>query len=99
SIVKEISKELGVKHNRIYFRKMKTKWASLSYTKNITINRLIKYLPENLIKYIVFHELTHIIEKKHNKKFWQIISLKFKNYQELEKEMFTYWFLINKDLS
>ncbi len=93
-LVEDNSKELKVKLNHIYFRKMKTKWASISSAKNLTVNRLMKYLPENLIRYVIFHELTHIIEKRHNEKFWKIISRKFKNYQKMERNLFIYWFLI-----
>jgi hypothetical protein len=78
---------------------MRTKWASLSSAKNLTVNRLMKHLPEYLIRYVIFHELAHIIEKRHNEKFWEIISRKFKNYQKMEREMFIYWFLVSKDLS
>ena len=96
SITKEISKELKVELNRIYFRKMRTKWASLSSAKNITVNRLMKYLPEYLIRYVIFHELAHLIEKRHNERFWEIISQRYRNYQKMEREMFVYWFLISK---
>ena len=97
SLAEKISKDLRVKLNHIYFRKMRTKWASLSSAKNLTVNRLMRYLPEYLIKYVIFHELAHIIEKRHNEKFWKIISRKFKNYQKMEREMFIYWFLISAE--
>lgn len=95
SITEETSRDLRVKLNHIYFRKMITKWASLSSAKNLTVNSLVKYLPEYLIRYVIFHELAHIIERKHNERFWKIISRKFKNYQKLEREMFIYWFLLS----
>ena len=98
SLARKITKNLRVKLNRIYFRKMRTKWASLSPAKNLTANRLMKYLPEYLIKYVIFHELTHITEKRHNGKFWEMISEEYKNYPEMEKGMFTYWFLIQRSL-
>ena len=94
-LAKETSKELRVELNHIYFRKMRTKWASLSSAKNLTVNSLVKYLPEYLIRYVIFHELAHIIEKRHNENFWEIISCKFKNYQKMEREMFMYWFLVS----
>ncbi len=96
SLVKRISDELDVRVNKIYFKRMKTKWASCSPKKNLTVNVLLKYLPENLIEYVIHHEMTHLIEKRHNKRFWDIISRKFNNYEEMEKELFTYWFLIHK---
>jgi len=102
-LVDETSRDLSacantdrrVELNHIYFRKMRTKWASLSSAKNLTVNRLMKYLPEYLIRYVIFHELAHVIEKRHNEKFWEIISHKFKNYQKMEREMFIYWFLVS----
>jgi len=88
--------ELGVNVNRIFIRRMKTKWASCSPRKNLTINELARHLPEQLIGYIIYHELTHIIEKRHNEKFWKIVSKKYPNYSNLEKQLLTYWFLIMK---
>jgi hypothetical protein len=98
SSVKGASKELGEELNKIYFRTMKTKWASCSSKRNLTINRLMKYLPEHLLKYVIFHEITHLKEKKHSDKFWKRISKKFSNYQELERDLFVYWFQIAKGI-
>lgn len=82
--------------NNIYFRKMRTKWASCSPKRNLIINTVMKYLPEYLIEYVIFHEIAHIIEKRHNEKFWSIISKRFNNYRDLEKDLFGYWFLIHR---
>lgn len=94
-LVKKASNELKVKLNHVYVRKMRTKWASLSFAKNLTVNKLMKYLPERLIQYVIFHEMTHIIEKRHNNNFWEIISRRYKNYRKIEREMFIYWFLVS----
>lgn len=89
------AKELRVSVNKIYFRKMRTKWASCSSKRNLTINTLMKLLPEHLIGYIIHHEITHLIEKRHSNRFWKLISNKFKNYQQLEVLLFHYWFIVN----
>ena len=88
--------ELNTKINKIYFKKMKTKWASHSKNRNLTINTLLKYLPANIIEYIIYHEIAHSIERKHNEKFWNLINKKFKDYSIKEKDLLTYWFLIQK---
>lgn len=95
-IIEDITSDLEININNIYFRRMKSKWGSCSLNKNLTINTLLKYLPYNLIEYVVFHEMIHLIERKHNGHFWKIISKKFDNYEEKEKELFEYWFLIQK---
>jgi predicted metal-dependent hydrolase len=90
-------KELNTKINKIYLRKMKTKWASHSKSNNLTINTLTKHLPENLVNYIVFHETAHSIERKHNENFWNLIRKRFPDHNAKENDLLTYWFLIQEN--
>ncbi len=94
SSAKKASSDLKVRLNRIYFRKMKSKWASCSSRRNLTINTLMRCLPTHLIRYVIFHEAAHLIEKRHNGKFWNVISRKYSNYSKIEQELFVYWFKI-----
>jgi len=73
---------------------MKTKWGSYSPKGNLTINTLLKYLPEELIKYVVFHETAHSQERKHNERFWKTVNHEFKDYQTRETDLLVYWFLV-----
>lgn len=99
SFVEELSHDLNVKPNRITMRNMKSKWGSCSSRKNMNFNKLLKYLPDDLIKYVVLHELVHILEKKHDKHFWKIISDKFNDYEMKEKDLMDYWFLIQLEVN
>jgi predicted metal-dependent hydrolase len=85
--------ELNTKINKIYFREMKTKWASHSQNNNLTINTLLKFLPEDLISYIIYHETAHNIERKHNETFWTLINRKHPDYQAKEENLLAFWFL------
>jgi predicted metal-dependent hydrolase len=96
TLVRKTSRELGEDLNRIYFRTMKTKWASCSGKRNLTINRLMRYLPETLLDYVIFHEIAHLKEKRHSVEFWKGISRKFGNYKELERDLFVYWFQVRR---
>lgn len=98
-IADEVSRGLRVRLKGISFRKMRTKWASMSSRNKMTVNMLMRHLPVRLIRYIVYHEMVHLIEKRHNENFWKIISKHYRNHSSLEKEMFIYWFLINKKKS
>jgi len=88
----KISQKLKVKINMVIFRSLKTKWASISPKKNLTFNTMMRFLPDYLIEYIVFHEIAHLKHKHHNDGFWEVISARFKNYQDLEKHLFIFWF-------
>ncbi|MCD6492562.1 MAG: M48 family metallopeptidase [Archaeoglobaceae archaeon] len=92
--VAEFSKSIGVEVNNIMLRKMVSKWGSLSFRRNITINSYARYLPDRLIEYIIYHEIAHLLIKKHNNNFWKIIESKYANYKEYEKDLFKYWFLL-----
>jgi predicted metal-dependent hydrolase len=94
--ISKLIKELNVNINKVYFKRMKTRWGSCSSKKNININIYMMHLPSYLIEYVVYHELAHLIEMGHNKKFWKIISDKYPNYKDMENELLIYWHLIIK---
>jgi hypothetical protein len=92
SLIVKISEEMKVRVNQVYFKLMKTKWASLSSKKNIMVNKMARALPEHLIEYIVFHEIAHLKQKRHDERFWAIMERRFRNYQEMERDLAVYWF-------
>jgi hypothetical protein len=96
SLVGKALVEMAGRLDHIYFRVMKTKWASCSAKRNLTINTAMRYLPDYLIRYVIFHEIAHLKEKRHNGQFWKIVSKRFDDYQELEKDLFVYWFKVAK---
>jgi predicted metal-dependent hydrolase len=96
SMVSDISIGLDVEVNRVKFRRMKSRWGSCSSKGNVNFNCYLKYLPENLIKYIVYHELTHLLEMGHNKKFWGIIAKRYPDYKEIEDELLIYWLKVKE---
>lgn len=63
-------KALGVKASFWGVKKMKTKWGSCNVTKKrIWINLELAKKPVECLELIIVHELTHLIEKKHNSRF------------------------------
>ena len=95
-MVDDISRKFDVEVNRVKFRKMKTRWGSCSSKGNLNFNYYLMFLPENLIEYIVYHELSHLLEMGHNKKFWKIISKRYPDYKEIEDELLIYWLKVKE---
>ncbi|WP_462273656.1 YgjP-like metallopeptidase domain-containing protein [Methanohalophilus sp.] len=96
TIVQRLQRELEVEVRDLNFRKMKRKWASCSSHKKLVFNRHMMYLPDSLIEYIVYHELLHLIEFKHNKRFWGLVENKYPQRKEYDLELAAYWHLIKK---
>lgn len=67
-------------------RKMKTLWGSCSVGKDkITINQyLYKALPP-CIEYVILHELTHLLYPKHNRQFYDFLSIHMPDWKERKR--------------
>ena len=60
--------------NDIRLRYKETSWGSYSkMTKRITINTKLLYLPNDVINYVLVHELAHTKVSNHSKMFWDIV--------------------------
>jgi len=44
-------------------------------------------LPESALKYILAHELAHVANKRHTKKFWKTVELIYPDFLEARKQL------------
>ena len=89
----QFSKELRVKVSVIKFRKMRRMWGNCRSNGVITLNSRLAKLPENIISYIVYHELLHLTEKGgHTISFKKRMKEKFYNLKKIEAELRS-WFI------
>jgi predicted metal-dependent hydrolase len=81
-----IIEKYGYERPGIHIRKMKTRWGSSNKEKGrITLNfYLYKALPP-CIEYIVLHELVHCLYPKHNKEFYNFLSIYMPDWKERKK--------------
>ncbi|MFC2051983.1 M48 family metallopeptidase [Chloroflexota bacterium] len=57
--------------NRVFIRSQKTRWGSCSKNNNISLNVKLVLLPEDLVDYVILHELVHTRIHNHSKSFWE----------------------------
>lgn len=60
----------GLKYNKVYIRSQKTRWGSCSRKNNISLNVKLVLLPDDLVDYVILHELVHTRIHNHSKNFW-----------------------------
>ncbi len=43
--------------------------------------------PEHVLKYIIAHELAHLVVKRHTRKFWEIVKRIYPDYENGKEEL------------
>jgi predicted metal-dependent hydrolase len=69
--LKELAQKHGFSYNKVSIRNNKRNWGSCSSRNNISLNLQMMKLPDELIDYILLHELVHTEIKNHSEKFWE----------------------------
>ena len=81
-----IVSKYGVPDVKINIRKMKTRWGSCMAEKNtIILNRDLIKAPKYCIKYVVLHELVHMIYKEHNNEFYDFLFTLMPDWKERKR--------------
>ncbi len=65
-----LAEQHGFQYNRVFVRNQKTLWGSCSGRNNINLNIRLLNLPENLMDFVLIHELLHTRIKHHGPEFW-----------------------------
>jgi predicted metal-dependent hydrolase len=73
--------------NKVSVKNQKTRWGSCSKKGNLNFNYRIIFLPEKARDYIIVHELCHLKEFNHSKKFWSLVAKTFPDYREIRSEL------------
>lgn len=71
---KAYAQQLGVCFQRIRIGNQRTRWGSCSSLGTISYNWKLILMPDEIIDYVVVHELCHRIEMNHSPKFWQLVA-------------------------
>jgi predicted metal-dependent hydrolase len=72
--VEELARRHGFAYNRLSFRDNSSNWGSCSGENNISLNVRLMKLPDEIIEYVILHELCHTVEKNHSARFWALVQ-------------------------
>lgn len=72
----------GLHHQNIAIREQKTLWGSCSRGKTLRFDWRIIMLPEEIIDYIIVHELAHLRKMNHSAAFWTEVEKVMPEYRE-----------------
>lgn len=73
---------MNVTYGRISIREQKTRWGSCSSKGNLNFNWRLIFAPEEVLNYIVVHELAHRIEMNHSAAFYSVVKSILPDYKK-----------------
>ena len=91
SRINYFSKIYKFKYNKINIKNQKTRWGSCSEKGNLNFNYKIVLLPSLISDYLIVHELCHLKELNHSKKFWELVEKTIPNYRSIRGELKKSW--------
>lgn len=77
-----MNEKLKLPFNRVFIKGQKTRWGSCSQQRNLNFNWRLVMAPLPVMDYIVAHELAHLVEMNHSKKFWAVVEQIYPGYRE-----------------
>lgn len=85
--LKQFNKIYGYTWNSVNIKNQKTRWGSCSKKGNLNFNYKVALLPDRLADYVIVHELCHLGEFNHSKKFWKLVSKSLPDHSAVRDEL------------
>jgi predicted metal-dependent hydrolase len=75
----------GIRYKKMALKDTKTRWGSCSSLGNINLSWRLVLAPAGVAEYVALHELCHLKEANHSKKFWDLVGKYMPDYKERRK--------------
>ena len=71
--------------SKILIKRQKKRWGTCTSAGNIYLNGLLSMCKIDVIEYILYHELCHLVHMNHSKEFYKLLSEYCVDYKEKKK--------------
>lgn len=68
--LERIAAQCGLQPAAVAIKNQRTRWGSCASSGRISLNCKLLFLPRELVRYVMVHELCHLVEPNHSHRFW-----------------------------
>jgi predicted metal-dependent hydrolase len=72
----------GLSYNGLSIRNQRTRWASCSHSGAMSFNWRLLLAPERVLDYVIWHEVCHLEEPNHSRRFWALLERRLPGFRE-----------------
>ena len=88
--VNKLAAKYNFNYNKVFIKNIKSRWGSCSKKGNVNFSLHLMLLPEELIDYVILHELAHTVEHNHSKNYWAVLNKIYGNSKIIDKKLKDY---------
>lgn len=81
----------GFEYRRVQIRRQRTRWGSCSARGTISLNVSLLFLPPDVVRYLLVHELCHTKHMNHSARYWALVEAHEPDYRRLDRELLRGW--------
>jgi predicted metal-dependent hydrolase len=85
--VEELARLWGYSFQKVRISSGHTRWGSCSSDGTISLNLWLMDLPDELITYVICHELCHTVQHNHSERFWALVTKHLPDYKITRKKL------------
>ena len=75
----------GLSVTRVTIRNQRSRWGSCSARGHITLNFRLMLMPAEVREYILIHELMHLRQANHSRRFWRLVEAACPGFRDAER--------------
>lgn len=83
----DYAQRLGVGVPPLALSSARTRWGSCSRSTGIRLNWRLVHFPLHIIDYVAAHELAHLLEMNHSRRFWDHVARLYPDYRAARAEL------------
>lgn len=92
-MVKNLSKQVDLPASGFFIKSYKSRWGCCDKNGNIYFNWALFMLSPEMQRYVIIHELAHLVYFNHSEKFWRLVERYEPDYKAIRKRLKTFDFL------